>query len=121
MKQLSISIILILSLSCFTMVKGQVVHLPSGIYSTVPKHKHPDSIYAKVLFSITVHPGNKKDIKKFKTICENCDTPTIRSIERQAARTAILDESIKRILPREGDQIEEKYIYPVQISILKPR
>jgi hypothetical protein len=121
MKLLSIAIILILSLSCFTMLKGQVVHYPSGIYSTVPKHKHPDSIYAKVLFSITVHPGNKKEIKKFKTICENCDTPTIRSIERQALRTAILDESIKRILPPEGDQIEEKYIYPVQISILKPR
>jgi len=120
MKQQYTTIILILL--CSTFLKAQtIVHGPSGIYSTVPKHKHPDSIYAKVLFSITVHPGNKKDIKKFKTICENCDTPTILSIERQALRTAILGESIKRILPPEGDQIEEKYIYPVQISILKPR
>jgi hypothetical protein len=120
MKQLSSTFILILS--CLSLVKAQaIVHSPSGIYSIVPKHKHPDSIYAKVLFSITVHPGNKKDIKKFKTICENCDTPTIRSIEKQALREAILDKSIIRILPPEGDYIEEKYIYPVQISILKPR
>lgn len=118
MKQLSCIIIFILSSTIF--VSAQIVHGPLGIYSKVPIHKHPDSIYAKVLFSINVLPGNKKDIKRFKTICENCDSSTIRFIEKQALAKAISDKSIVRILPPEGDAIEEKYIYPVQISILKP-
>ncbi len=103
------------------LLHAQVVVSPSGIYSSVPQHKHPDSIYAKALFYITIHPSNKKDFRLYKTICDNCDSATINEVRRQCLKIALMDNTIKRILPPNADRLEEKHIYPVQISILKPR
>ena len=110
-----------LSLFLVPLLHAQVVVSPSGIYSSVPQHKHPDSIYAKALFYITIHPSNKKDFRLYKTICDNCDSATINEVRRQCLKIALMDNTIKRILPPNADRLEEKHIYPVQISILKPR
>jgi len=110
---------LLLSLFFVPLLHAQVVVSPSGIYSTVPRHKHFDSIYAKALFYITIHPGNKKDFRLYKTICDNCDSSTIREVGMQCLKIALMDNTIKRILPTNTDRLEEKNIYPVQISIIK--
>jgi hypothetical protein len=84
---------------------------------TVPSHRHPDSMYAKVVVLIETSPyyGNSYTISK--TICNNCDSAKIEYIHNEAIRYARGREDLKTTKSGYGLDLGVRYNFPITFEL----